>query len=256
MKRTGLRRLLRPITNAFTLIELLVVIAIIGILAALLLPVLNSARERGRVAACSSNMRQIGIALYMYADDFNDRYPPGYIQGYSDWALLIGPYVSKSQTKYQAGTLNSSKVFVCPSVRPPNGRTSRLTYSGHQYYFDSTRTCLRSRIVRASEIVLVAEGTLGQPNGAGNNAHDAFASFGAPMLSPEQAYDASKHDNDDPVDHYDIDNIDCPGSSGCQGYIRWRHYNNTGGNFLFCDGHVEFLGISQVKKRNLRYDLQ
>jgi prepilin-type N-terminal cleavage/methylation domain-containing protein/prepilin-type processing-associated H-X9-DG protein len=64
-------------STAFTLIELLVVIAIIAILASLLLPALASAKEKGKRAACQSNLHQALLALHMYGNDFQDRVPSG-----------------------------------------------------------------------------------------------------------------------------------------------------------------------------------
>ncbi len=61
--------------RAFTLIELLVVIAIIAVLAAILFPVFAQAREKARQASCTSNLRQIGLAFQMYAQDYDERMP-------------------------------------------------------------------------------------------------------------------------------------------------------------------------------------
>ena len=72
--RSAYRRL-RPTIATFTLIELLVVIAIIAILASLLLPVLNKAREAGKRATCTSQLKQIGTAFQLYAGDCNDHFP-------------------------------------------------------------------------------------------------------------------------------------------------------------------------------------
>src|SRR5215216_1764267 len=92
-----------PKRRGFTLIELLVVIAIIAILAAILFPVFAQAREKARAASCLSNCKQIGTALYMYAQDYDEVLPTwnyALAGGFATWDLpqyywdaLLLPYV-------------------------------------------------------------------------------------------------------------------------------------------------------------------
>ncbi len=73
-----LRRLSGKEAACFTLIELLVVVAIIGILAAMLLPVLTLARGQAYTAACQNNQKQLGLGLFMYGDEHDDALPASY----------------------------------------------------------------------------------------------------------------------------------------------------------------------------------
>jgi prepilin-type N-terminal cleavage/methylation domain-containing protein/prepilin-type processing-associated H-X9-DG protein len=85
--------------SGFTLIELLIVITIIGILASILFPVFARAREMARRASCASNLKQIGIAVQMYTQDYDEFLPSaGSIGGSGDMAGILQPY-----TKQQAG---------------------------------------------------------------------------------------------------------------------------------------------------------
>ena len=61
--------------NGFTLIELLVVIAIIAILAAILFPVFARAKSNARLSGCQNNLKQLGVAMALYVDAYNGRYP-------------------------------------------------------------------------------------------------------------------------------------------------------------------------------------
>src|SRR5208282_3762954 len=84
--------------QGFTLIELLVVIAIIAILAALLLPAVAKAKERGRQASCINNVHQQTLAVIMYADENGDKLPPTAYNDANgdevDWPTLLDPYLN------------------------------------------------------------------------------------------------------------------------------------------------------------------
>ncbi len=99
--------------TGFTLIELLVVIAIIAILAAILFPVFARAREKARQTSCLSNVKQLGLGILMYVQDYDECFPgrfattvyPDYIYPEKRWDNVCGPYIKNDQIK------------ICPSSR-------------------------------------------------------------------------------------------------------------------------------------------
>ena len=98
----------------FTLIELLVVIAIIAILASMLLPALNSARQRAQSSLCISNLKQAGIVLFNYADEYNGELPI-YNQADRRWTHVISGYTPAVSDSYFR-KYPYYKVFSCPSL--------------------------------------------------------------------------------------------------------------------------------------------
>jgi len=139
----------------FTLIELLVVIAIIAILAAILFPVFAKAREKARTTSCTNNLRQLGMGMLMYSQDYDERLPIGYrgptwCADFASWKQLILPYVKNTQ------------LFICPSAgeKYPCPAGSQLpytaTYGTNAYWSESGIYALAS-FTQPSRTFLIGE---------------------------------------------------------------------------------------------------
>lgn len=120
----------RPKTHAFTLIELLVVISIVALLIAILLPTLKSARDAARALGCASNLRQFGLASFMYGEDNQEvilpyRRPGDAANNRNWWPEVLAPYLSSTMFKTPSVIQgNSTHVLAlrCPAEENPSRR--------------------------------------------------------------------------------------------------------------------------------------
>ncbi len=134
-------------THGFTLVELLVVIGIISTLIAILLPALNRAREAAKVVACASQLRQVGLAMRMYAMDNHDWLGRAAYWNYPfrfNLYKLDGGTISASESNLYVPYTKTKEVFFCPNIRtgfPTWNSYADAGYTGYlflnNFYADS-----------------------------------------------------------------------------------------------------------------------
>lgn len=216
--------------RGFTLIELLVVIAIIAILAAILFPVFAQAREAARKTQCTSNMKQMGLATMMYAQDYDGGYPSVYDDTSGQriiWADKIRPYIKNRD------------IFACPSG--PNRVTLNPAAGG--YPADNVQATMYQ--MNMADGTHFPEGTYGSyPVTEAQFAHPAstaifFESSNAWYCHwlPNTGGDWSRSGTTASGDLYLV------GALGETIYPR----HQGGCNVTFCDGHAKWMKISAMR---------
>lgn len=227
-------------TRGFTLIEILVVLGIIVLLSSILLPAMGRARESGRRTACTSNMRQLGMAFLQYVQDANERLPIAYDGQYGPgktgaWTYysVFGNATDKPVFDPTQGSLFSyvraAAIYICPS--DTEGRTSGQSYAANSCVFRKVASGAGECSANAAD----GDCRIGK----------RLTSFRAPaewMLLNEEA-----RNPDDPTSSTDDGYLNLKYSGDADSYqntFSQRHFE--GSVLTFMDGHSKWYPVGDI----------
>ncbi|EIP97201.1 prepilin-type N-terminal cleavage/methylation domain-containing protein [Opitutaceae bacterium TAV1] len=239
--------------GAFTLVELLTVIVIIGILAAIILPVVSKVRESAKIAKGISNLRQIGAALTLYAANNRDMLPYSNIANAGGqntvFALTLSGYLDSTRQTYHGSDSSFNHyndVFKDPSATVPGGSLHFTAHGGLMPSVSGTPfnkpQVKLSSITDPARLAIIMDGSQASEGGAGAS----ISTVGSVSISTTRLADYSGNP-DDPVPASAVKTKD----DGIRSYIRFRLRGNTAAKFLFVDGHVAVKKIGELKYSNL-----
>ncbi|RYX86013.1 DUF1559 domain-containing protein [bacterium] len=211
--------------NAFTLIELLVVIAIIAILAAILFPVFARARENARKASCQSNLKQVGIGIQMYIQDYDQRF------------LISGQTVTNCPSILLNPYTKSSQVWLCPSET----NSTALKYTDPRYASYQLNNQLSNKaealFTRPTELVVSHDSDAAEIGWTEGNSWDGGLTTDWPHVRPNGCTESN------------LSKVVKP--CGAESYLSPEFVRHNGMfNVLYVDGHVKAQQATQMLDTN------
>ena len=262
-KKTQQQASIEQQRSGFSLVELLVVIAIIGILIALLLPAIQSARESGRKTACMSNAYQLGMAINRFDQDKGK--VPGYLNKwpsqYTSWPVMCLPYIERNDLYDPSSTIRKTVVgvFVCPSALPDPRNLAPLTYVANVGNNADTTPSLYCGVVPNNLVssysledvadgdgtattLLFGERAYGRSYEIQHQWSVAYSSLLTPVLYHLEIDGLRRDPTNPPTTGFlgGYQGFGLPVTSNQKNMFRSPH--GTGSVVAFCDGHTYFLG--------------